>query len=72
MTDQSGECKDAVNTRVRSTWKKFHELQLILTINCKSIERGSYVWKSCVCKKMLYTSVNWPKLKRYKKTTWKR
>ena len=51
---------DAVNTRVRSAWKKFHELLPIFGDRCISFEKRGYLYNSCVRSVMLYASETWP------------
>ena len=49
MIDQSGCCMVAVNARIRSARKKFHELLLILSDHDIAFERCAYIYITCAC-----------------------
>ena len=55
-----GGCKEATIARMRSGWKKFHELLPILTNRGISLEAKGWVFAAGVRSSMLYCSETWP------------
>ena len=48
MIDQSGDCMDAVNGRVTSAWKKFHEC-CQFSVSFASLLKGLLMYITLVC-----------------------
>ena len=59
MIIYNGGCMDAMNARISSRWKKFHQLLLILSNHWTSFERCGYVYISSLYNVILYASEKW-------------
>ena len=64
MLSAGGGCEIAVTTRVKTVWKKFRELLLVLTSRHLSYKTRGHVYSSCVRSAMLHVSETWPLPKR--------
>ena len=60
MLSAGGGCEIAVNTRVKTAWKKFRELLPVLTSRHLSYKTRGHVYSSCVLSAMLHASETWP------------
>ena len=65
MLSAGGGCEIAVTTRVKTAWKKFMELLLVLTSSHLSYKARGHVYSSCVQSAMLHASETWPPTKTY-------
>ena len=60
MLSAGGGCEIAVTTRVKTAWKKFRELLLVLTSRHLSYKTRGHVCSSCVRSAMFHASETWP------------
>ena len=60
MLSAGGGCEMAVNTRVKTAWKKFRELLPVITSRHLSYKTRGHVYSSCVRSAMLHASETWP------------
>ena len=60
MLSAGGGCEITVTTRVKTAWKKFRELLLVLTSRHFSYKTRGHVYSSCVRQAMLHASETWP------------
>ena len=60
MIGAGGGAGDASRTRVRSGWKKFHELAPVLTLKGASHTMKGKIYSTCVRSAMVYGSETWP------------
>ena len=60
MLSAGGGCEIAVTSHVKTAWKKFRELLLVLTSRHLSYKTSGHVYSSCVLSPMLHASETWP------------
>ena len=60
MLSAGGGCEIAVTTRMKTAWRKFRELLLVLTSRHLSDKTHGHVYSSCVRSAMLHASETWP------------
>ena len=59
MLSASGGCELSATTCVKTAWKKFKELKLVLSSRHLSFKTGGHVYSSCVRSTMLRASETW-------------
>ena len=60
MLDSSGGAESATIARVKSGWKKFRDLQPLLTSKAISLNTKGALYRTCVQNVMLYGGETWP------------
>ena len=60
MLSAAGGCKLSTTTRVKTAWKTFRELLLVLSLRHLSFKTRGRVYSSCVRSAMLHASETWP------------
>ena len=60
MLSAGGGCEITVTSHVKTAWKKFRELLLVLTSRHLAYKTGGHVYSSCVRSTMLHASETWP------------
>ena len=60
MLDSSGGAESATIARVKSGWKKFRDLQPLLTSKAISLNTKGALYRTCVQNVMLYGGDTWP------------
>ena len=56
----AGGCELSTTTRVKTAWKKFKELQPVLSSRHLSFKTRGHVYSTCVLSAMLHASETWP------------
>ena len=60
MLSAAGGCDQVTTTRVKSAWKKFRELMLVLTTHHFLPKTHGRIYSICVCSALLHASETWP------------
>ena len=60
VTNESGGCYSATSARIRSAWKKFHELIPIVCNKSFSLVNRGHIYNTCVRSVLLYACETWP------------
>ena len=60
VISESGGCYSATTSRIRSAWKKFHELILIVCNKSFSLANRGHIYNSSVRSVLLYACETWP------------